>query len=253
MIVRSGKAPRFGAFFVLAALLALAAPAGRGDSARIARALDGDSLRLSDGRQLRLIGINAPELGTDPAAAEPFARAAQARLEELTLGRTLRLDFDLERADRYGRLLAYVVLPDGTDVQERLLAEGLARAIAVPPNIGRLKRYLAREQEARGAGRGLWTAEGSGFRSAESLAPGDTGFRLVRDTVTAVGASRRLHYFDLGPRLSVQVPREDWERYFRHPPADYRGRTIEARGWITEHDGRLRLRVQHPAMMVPVP
>jgi len=250
--VQPRKAPRSGAFFIWAVLLALAATAAA-DTARVAKVIDGDSLRLSSGREVRLIGINAPELGPDAAAAEPFAREARDRLRELTEGQTLIVQHDRERADRYGRELVYLNLPDGSDVQERLLAEGLARAIAVSPNLARLDRYLAAERTARQARRGLWGHSYYMPRPAESLGGGETGFRLVRGTVSRVGSSRRFHYLDLAPRLSLQIPREDWDRYFKGNPSDWRGRTIEARGWIVRQDYRLRLRVHHPAMMAPPP
>jgi len=65
--VQPRKAPRSGAFFIWAVLLALAATAAA-DTARVAKVIDGDSLRLSSGREVRLIGINAPELGPDAGA-----------------------------------------------------------------------------------------------------------------------------------------------------------------------------------------
>lgn len=252
MGVQPRQAPRSGAFFIWAVLLAFAATTAA-DTARVTQVIDGDSLRLSSGREVRLIGINAPELGPDAAAAEPLAREARARLRELAEGRTLSIEYDHERADRYGRELAYLRLPDGSDVQERLLIEGLARVIAVPPNLKRLERYLERERAARQARRGLWGHSYYRPRPAEALGAGETGFRLVRGTVGRVASSRRFHYLDIGPRLSLQIPREDWDRYFTGAPSDYRGRTIEARGWIVQQDNRLRLRVHHPAMMAPPP
>jgi endonuclease YncB( thermonuclease family) len=249
------KAPRSGAFFiacglVLVGLAAAADPAA--ETARVAQVVDGDSLRLADGRELRLIGINAPEYGRDHSP-EPFAAEARDRLAALIGGGRVRLSYDAERHDRHGRTLAYVETADGRDVQERLLAAGLAQAIAVPPNLARLERYLAAERDARDRKRGLWAHAYFAPHAAETLAPGVRGFRRVRGAITRLGESRKYVYLDLGPRLSLMVAHEDWARYFTGRPQALVGRTVEVRGWITEPDGRPRLRLHHPAMMTLLP
>ena len=81
------KASLAGAFFVSAIWLSAAqafcpAPAGL-DSATVQRVVDGDTLRLSDGRNVRMIGLNTPELGKQGRSDEPFAVAARKRLEAL--------------------------------------------------------------------------------------------------------------------------------------------------------------------------
>jgi endonuclease YncB( thermonuclease family) len=81
------KASLVGAFFVFVLPLAPAqafCPApGKLPSVKVRHVVDGDTLRLEDGRSVRLIGLNAPELGRKGRAAEPFAEAARRRLREL--------------------------------------------------------------------------------------------------------------------------------------------------------------------------
>lgn len=261
-IARSGPAPgspaagrrcrraRLASRVLLIVLLVRGAAAGAADEgARVQAVIDGDSVLLADGRPVRLLGINAPELGKDGAPDEPLAAAAHKRLQALAHGQAVRLEFDAERHDRHGRTLAYLALADGQDLQERLLAEGLACAIAVPPNLLRLKRYLAAEQSARDRGLGLW---GHGYFAplpAERLEARHAGFRFVRGTVSRVGESRKYYYLDLGPRLALMVAHTDWQRYFSGRPQALLGRTLEARGWIASRDDGLRMRLQHPAMM----
>ena len=211
---------------------------------------DGDSLMLADGRALRLIGINAPELGKDGAPDEPLARAARAELERLVAGKRVRVTLDEEHHDRYGRLLAHVTLPDGIDVAQRLLEQGLACVIAVPPNLLNLTHTMAIEANARRAKRGLWGHAYFTPRAADAVRAGGTGFRFVRGRVLRVGESRNNIYLDLGAHFSVTIAHADWRRYFRGRPADYLHQTLEVRGWVTEQNAKRRLRVRHPAMII---
>src|SRR5205814_3862217 len=149
-------------------------------------ALDGDSLLLTDGREVRLIGINAPELGKNKAPDQPIARAARERTAELTRGRTVRLVYDEERTDRYGRTLAYVTLPDGRDLDETLLEEGYGWTIAISPNVARLPAYRSAEARARTAHRGVWTIREYEPLPAEHVSPEHYGFTRLVGRVTAV-------------------------------------------------------------------
>lgn len=127
------------------------------ESALVAHVIDGDSIRLSDGRELRYLGIDAPELGGAHAAWAEKAKAANARLVE---GKRVRLTAEGGEADRdvYGRLLRHVFV-GRTWVNGRLVEMGLARADSFGPPHAR-ERELARLQEqARRRGRGIWARE----------------------------------------------------------------------------------------------
>ena len=161
------RAPLRGALFIFSALLATASsaavpecplPAGS-ERVRVEHVIDGDTLRLADNRRLRLIGINAPDSRRGEHPPQPLAAAAGAALETLLEQqgyRLLALHFDSSRQDHYGRLLAHASLPDGSNPAEHLLEQGLATALAVPPNTGMANCYQRLEQRARAASRGIW-------------------------------------------------------------------------------------------------
>jgi endonuclease YncB( thermonuclease family) len=211
--------------------------------------LDGDTVILQNNQHVRLIGINAPELGRDGAPDQPLATRTRDRLAQLVRGQRVTLAFERERQDHYGRLLAHVYLPDGRDVEEILLREGLAWAVAVPPNVAQLAVLLDAENEARGAGRGVWGEPAYAPTPAERLTAQGTGFRFIEGTILRYQSHRKLIYFDLSPRVALVVTHEDWKKYHRGKPRDWVGRRVVARGWLTESKGRLHLRVPHPAML----
>jgi micrococcal nuclease len=145
-------------FFLLAliGLLFRDAALYAADRATVKRVNDGDTVQLTDGRSVRYIGVNAPEIDHARNAAQPLgfeARALNARLVE---GRMVRLELDAERRDDYRRALAYVFLPDGTMVNERLLQAGVAFCLYRRPNVKYEFRLLAAQRAAMQAGRGLW-------------------------------------------------------------------------------------------------
>ncbi|HEY9148940.1 MAG TPA: thermonuclease family protein, partial [Gammaproteobacteria bacterium] len=120
-----------------------------GESVAVDYVYDGDTLRLEDGRKVRFIGINTPEIKRDGSPSEPFSRAARKRVVALTGGDAMVLRLDQERHDRYGRLLAHPYLADGRSLSKLLLQEGLAAAVVVPPNLWHSDCYLQQEQAAR--------------------------------------------------------------------------------------------------------
>jgi micrococcal nuclease len=117
---------------------------------------DGDTIVLSKGTRVRYIGINSPEIDHDRQKAQPYGYAARDYNRQMVLNRKIRLEFDLERHDRYGRLLAYVFLPDGIFLNEHLLQMGYAYFLFRKPNLKYNQRLLEVQRAAMQAGQGLW-------------------------------------------------------------------------------------------------
>ena len=217
------------------------------ESVRVERPLNGDSLLLTDGRQVRLIGINAPEFHKDGEPHAPLAAAARQRASVLTRGQNVRLVYDIERLDRYKRTLAYVVLPDGRDLQTVLVGEGLAWFVAIPPNVARVSAYQAAEAEARAERRGVWSSTAYDPIPAERLAPGRTGFLRVTGTVRSVRFSGANVMLGLAPNGFLVVPRNAGE--LTQIARSLTGKRVLARGWLTAYKSEMRMRLAHPAML----
>ncbi|MFO7708974.1 MAG: thermonuclease family protein [Desulfobacterales bacterium] len=140
--------------FLLLAILAGGADAG--EWAAVRRIADGDTIELADGRLVRYLGIDAPEIHHEAGTAQPFGFEARARNREWVGPRKVRLEVDTERFDVYGRTLAYVFLADGTLVNEALLQEGLAVCLAKVPNVRYEDRLLRAQRRAMESRRGIW-------------------------------------------------------------------------------------------------
>jgi micrococcal nuclease len=116
---------------------------------------DGDSFRCSDGRRVRLIGIDSPERDQRPFGS----KAQKALLGILPPGSDVKLEHDLAPTDRYGRLLAYVWVGP-TLVNEAMVRGGWALLYTVPPNVKYAERFGRAQNEARAQGTGLWAERG---------------------------------------------------------------------------------------------
>jgi micrococcal nuclease len=127
-------------------------------NATIERVVDGDTVVLADDTRVRLIGIDTPETVDPRRPVECFGREASARLEDmLPTGTAVRLEYDVDRTDRYGRTLAYLYRADDSlFVNVALAREGYAEQLTVPPNVAHVDDIAAAVDEARDAGRGLW-------------------------------------------------------------------------------------------------
>jgi micrococcal nuclease len=127
----------------------------RSDSVLVTAVLDGDTITVARVGRVRLLGIDAPEVGRGFDTAAPFAREARDRLASLVLRRWVRLEQEGTAVDAYNRRLAFVVRDDGMFVNATLVREGLARVTARVP-LRRLDELKRAESEAQRARRGMW-------------------------------------------------------------------------------------------------
>jgi len=128
--------------------------------ATVVRVIDGDTILVDLGgrrERVRYIGVDTPETVAPNQPVECFGKEAAAANEDLVDGETVRLVFDAERRDRYGRLLAYVYA-DGTFVNARLVEAGYATTLEIEPNTSRAGRLGRLEAAAGREGAGLWGA-----------------------------------------------------------------------------------------------
>ncbi len=215
--------------------------------------IDGDTLVLQSGVQVRLVGIQAPKLplGRRGFTAWPLADQAKAALSRLTLGRTLELRYVGRRIDRHGRLLAHLNDDGGHWIQGALLAAGMARVYTFADNRGRAGEMLALERQARTARRGIWSH--SFYRvldTSEASRFIDT-FQLVEGRVLDTAVVRRRGYLNFG---------RDWRRDFTVSIAPgslgrfksagrrlerYRGVRVRVRGWLKSYNGPM-IEATHP-------
>ncbi len=135
-------------------------PASYDAIATVTRVVDGDTIEISpaiDGiTDVRLIGVDTPETKEPGCAPQPYGPEASSYAESVLSGRQVELEFDVEKTDRYGRLLAYVYPEGGEMFNEDLVEGGYAQVYPYPPNTRYADRFAAAQDRAATAGLGIW-------------------------------------------------------------------------------------------------
>lgn len=230
----------FGAF--LGALLALgplsgaACPLPKGlerEAVQVVHVHDGDSVRLADGRRVRLIGINAPELARDGRPAEPLAEVARDELKKQLAQSEVLLAYDQERKDHYGRTLGHLFTEEGMSLEAELLRRGLGFHVAIPPNMSLAPCLSEAEQGAREASRGLWAEGQWPALKAGDLTLKHTGFQRIRGTITDISHGGGSVWLELDGPLVLKVP----ETVRSGIQTLVVGQMVEVRGWVASRAG----------------
>lgn len=208
-----------------------------GEAGRVVRIVDGDSLVLDTGQSVRLVAIEAPAPARGERPGEPHAARSARMLEDMALGRRVRLYYAGLTRDRYDRALAHAVTEDALGprywLNREMVVRGGARVRVYPDTATGADALLALEAEARAAGRGLWGEREFAVLRAGDVAPWQTGFVLVDGVLGARQGSDRPEAVCERPLLGSAVRLEirasawavcDWET----------GPRVLARGYIRD-------------------
>lgn len=217
-------------------------------TAEVAYAHDGDTVRLKDGRRIRLIGIDTPELARDQRPAEALAVRARDALRQALRSSDGRvsLRYGAQRHDKYGRTLGHLFLPDGENLQARLIALGLAKAFTTPPNDRYSDCYRRVEKTARDKRLGLWDLPRYQLMAPEQLKSRANGFHRIKGRVTRVYQGDRGISLYLGPRMTLRIYGKDLH-YFSLPQLQQmKGKTLHVRGWLHASRNGFFMVVRHP-------
>ncbi len=222
---------------------------------RVREAIDGDTVILTDGRTLRYIGIDAPEVRRytqdswvyDP---QPFSLEAKQFNQKLVEGRSVRLEFDVERTDKYGRLLAYCFVDDIL-VNAKLLEEGFAFLHIRSPNEKYKDLFSTLQKKAQQEKKGIW--------KNSSIISSDEAHRYIGQIKCVEGEVLNIHEGQKAFHLNFG---KDWKKDFTvvifkrdlsfflskgiSPVKDYQNRFIRVTGLIKEYNGP-EIIVSHPS------
>ena len=123
------------------------------------KVIDGDTIRLSNGEKVRLIGVDTPEFYHPLKPVEFYTKEAKMFTKKLVEGKRIRLEYDKEKRDKYERLLAYVYLENGTFLNAEIIKQGYGFAYTKYP-FKYLEQFKKYEKEAREKELGLWKGKG---------------------------------------------------------------------------------------------
>ena len=188
-------------------------PAAARKPTAVASVFDGETLKLADGRTVKLIGAKAPirRSAGEARTRGRLVKEAKMALEALAAGKAIELRFGGSRTDRHGYLLAQVFVRHGRRqlwLQEELVGKGFARVYSLPDNRACTAEFLSREKEARAKRLGLWAS--SAYRIEDAVDAKRLGrlihsYQLVEGTVLDVGQGSGRLYLNFAGGLAERL------------------------------------------------
>ncbi|MFK5985689.1 MAG: thermonuclease family protein [Pseudomonadota bacterium] len=193
---------------------------------------------------MRLVGINTPEMGQKGKPSQAFAKKAKNKLKKLLVNSSLiYLSYDKVKKDKYQRTLAYVSLPDGTDIQARLLSLGLAISIVIPPNDKRLNCYRKLEKQAQNSNLGIWQQKKYQPVRAKDLKMTYSDYRFVKGIVTSIKRKADYLIISLDKSISLKLSKKAFTSYYQ---SMLLGQQLLVRGWVYPYKKKFGMRINHP-------
>ncbi|MFK7997453.1 MAG: thermonuclease family protein [Granulosicoccus sp.] len=213
------------------------------------RVVDGDTLVLNTQQRVRIIGLNTLEMNAGSPQDRYWASQATKTLNDLVTGKPVTLLAGRDRKDRYGRLLAHVRLPDGVDVAQELIRQGLAIAVGVGKNTACSESNRVLENQARSQRLGIWKNKGGWWKDSEEKLNARRGFYLIRSSIvtrTRQGTNTRLKMANgLQVKLGAGWPLDALQTDTLL--AGTVNQLVEVRGWISGHLSAPEISLHHPA------
>ncbi|GAA5215312.1 thermonuclease family protein [Corallincola platygyrae] len=223
-------------------------PVEYNDSGFVKTINDGDTFTLQDGRRIRLVGIDAPEVDhLQPEKSQPLAVPAKELLTQLLpAGTPVKMRLDLREKDKYGRTLAVVVNQSNINVSEVLIKAGLARPYWIPPNYFGWRCYQLHEREARAQRVGLWGLPVNQPRSAVSVLPEQRRQVDVVGKITKVEESAKTLWLVLDNRIYVGIAKEHLPLFEDLALRAQLMETVRITGKVYQAYDKLRMTLEHP-------
>jgi len=222
------------------------------ETAIVTAVVDGDTVRLDTGAEVRLTGIQAPKLPLGRKGFRPWPLAAEAKaaLSALSRDRRVRLAYPGQRHDRWGRLLAQMHVGD-VWIQREMLLRGLARVYTFPDNRADADALYDAERAARAARRGIWALDWYRIIDAADAGRLIGTFQLVEGRVKSAAIVRGRGYLNYGDDwrsdFTVSIAPESL-KLFRAAGVsilNLKDRRLRVRGWLVSRNGAM-ISVTHP-------
>jgi micrococcal nuclease len=217
----------------------------------VSRVVDGDTIDLSNGETVRYIGIDTPEIREKENSKwvykpMPFAEKAKDFNRKLVEGKSVKLEFDVQKKDKYKRLLAYVYAGDEM-VNIEMARQGLAMIYTYPPNVKYSQRFLDAQREARDNKRGLWASLEENKISTSEAKDNIGRIRMIEARVTDAHLTEKLLILKFKDNFKVVIYKDNippgLKDMARSPDTYFKGKIVRVYGIIKNYKG-------HPEMML---
>lgn len=210
---------------------------------------DGDTILLANGKKVRLSGINAQEVKYRNKPAQVGGEEAKRWLIEKLANKKIRLLMDLEKQDKYGRLLAHIFTEDKEHINLELVKKGLASVSIYPPNLKFSEDLLKAQQQAERNKLGIWKYEKYKPKQLNQINQTNyKGWQRIIGQIKSVHHTERYSYLQLSDIFSLKIARKSIKLFPKLE--NYIGKKVEVRGWINTYKNRYIMFIRHPSCLI---
>jgi len=207
---------------------------------------DGDTVVLEDGRKIRLLGINTPEIQHRDKLAEAGGDEAKRWLSDKLKNTKVRLEMGVEKTDKYGRTLAHLVTEKKEHINLQLVVAGLASVSIYPPDLLYVSELVRAQDQAEQAKLGIWgRPEYAAIAIGSLTEAGHPGWTRLVGKVINIHQTRKSVYLGFSDNFEARIESQ-WLDLFPEVNG-YLGKTVEVRGWLNKNKGRFSMLIRHPS------
>ncbi len=212
----------------------------------VKKVYDGDTVLLEDGRKIRLLGINTPEITHGKRPGEAGGEQAKSWLTNKLLNQPVRLEIGVENTDKFGRTLAHVFNAQNDSINLQLVALGMASVDIFPPNLAYAEQLTAAERQAESNRLGIWQMPEYAPIAIERLvAAKPHGWTRVIGKITAVQATPHGVNLEFSDLFTARIEQRNVPLF--GDLNNYTNKTVEVRGWIQPRKGHPVMLLRHPS------
>lgn len=221
----------------------------------VKRVFDGDTFQTEAGENVRLIGIDTPEMNWENGEPDIFARESLKYTQEKVLNKTVYLIYDREKEDKYGRKLAYVITEEGIFLNQKLLQKGYASLMLVPPNTTCSHIFKSCVLNARKDLQGVWGEWYNLSQSRLEVSWQDADKYLGQEVTvkgkiveTAIDGKVNFLRFTREDEKALQLVifEKDLRKFAFDPVKDLKGRDVIVTGRVERYQDILEIIVDTP-------
>ncbi|MCC3861580.1 thermonuclease family protein [Pseudemcibacter aquimaris] len=226
-------------------------------SSTVTEVVDGDTVMLANGTEVRLVGLQAPKiaLGRKNFIEWPLGYESKDALSQIVMGKTVSLYYGGRKMDRYGRALAHLFLEDGTWVQGEMLKKGMARVYSFADNRSIVGEMYTEEYKARTRDMGIWALDFYKIKPQENSGDHTNSFQVISGRVLEVATVRNNTYLNFGEDyrkdFTIVIPNRV-KKMFEEKDINLsylKGKNIFVRGWLKYYNGP-SIDLTHPEQLV---
>lgn len=224
-------------------------PSSNTEAATVKWVYDGDTVKLTDGRRIRIIGIDTPEMPRKNKNGEPFAGQATEALRAKLASHNyhVRLQIGKQAFDKYGRQLAHLFTPDHQNLSQWLLKQGFATSLLLYPNVTFADCYREAEKSAQRTQKNIWSQSSFQTQTALQLDKNVTGYLRLKGTVRRINHRKKRVTLILDEKIYITIKEPELTLFKKLDQLT--GKTITVSGMLYRYKGKAYLRLHHPSYL----